>query len=1025
MSIPSASPVNGTLAHSQSGTIDYAGYHTIKLNSSIPLPEDKYFSVVVRLGNQNLIPVEGKVSNFTDNATIEKGSFFSSDGTNWKTGSSIGANACVKAFTTTNNNANPGITTSSLSDAVINKSYSAKLAAIGLIPVTWTKTSGDLPTGLTMTSTGYIYGVPTVEGTSNFTVKAKNSKGSVSKNFSITVTDGISITTKSFSGMVGTTFNETLKTSLGSGITWSANGELPYGLSLNSNTGVIKGKPTLEGTYTVSFTASNSTGSVTDDVIFYIEAQATKPVIKISSLPNATVGINYEKEITLTGSDPIKLSVSGLPDGLSLDEKILKGTPEVSGTYTLKFTAENRATEISGTAVTKSLKLVIKDAVPVIKEISFDYGIVGVEYPETQLTYTGGSGTIKWSAASLPSGMKLTTDGLLYGTPKKAGKYSPKFTVKNSSGNTSFKTTFMVYAPPELSTTKLANATSGKNYSTQIKLTGSLPLTSFDLEGLPDGLVFSPDLTRGTGKITGISRLAGTYSLDIVAQNLAGSFDKNIIFKVNGSAPRISMKTVRKGKIGTFFGLSADLTGSLPINLSYSVTKSDLEKAGISSFDDLKLIFASDDNSFSLSGVPNKSVKNLPVTFKATNAFGTATKKTSITIAGTKPYFLSPDKNITITVLPNASMKIDIGFTGTETMTISATGLPSTMNIHRHPMLASGLCKSHIRGNAPSTESKNIINVHVTNADGKATRKITLLTRVPPKIKSEELPNATYKKTYSKKLTATGSKPITWKVISGATPTGLKFSSSGGNFTGKPTAVGDFTFKVQATNLMGSTTQEFTISVKSADVKNSVASYETNTNTNTNTDENIIENTSDSENIFDDDEIAAQEISNISENDLSVSENEDYALNNSSTGTYTEDGMLIIAELPEVEILTAGEYKFNITLDEDVPSGMELFFRNGINAENLENVKFLYDDAEIKVTALESEHELEILATLEPGVYAPVILAAYSENKDDNSDLKTSEAALNKNSGGCNSGVDLIALTFALILITAIKSKVK
>jgi hypothetical protein len=83
------------------------------------------------------------------------------------------------------------ITTTSLPGGSLNKPYSQTLVATGgTQPITsWTITSGNLPTGLTLNpSTGVISGTPTVAGSSSFTVQATDSaRGTVSKSLTLTV----------------------------------------------------------------------------------------------------------------------------------------------------------------------------------------------------------------------------------------------------------------------------------------------------------------------------------------------------------------------------------------------------------------------------------------------------------------------------------------------------------------------------------------------------------------------------------------------------------------------------------------------------------------------------------------------------------------------------------------------------------------------------------------------------------------------------------------------------------------------
>ena len=94
----------------------------------------------------------------------------------------------------------PTITTDSLPNGTEGTSYSQTLTATGTAPITWSVTSGSLPTGLTLNeSTGLISGTPTSEGTSNFTVTATNSGGSDSKPLSITISSATNIPVQSVS----------------------------------------------------------------------------------------------------------------------------------------------------------------------------------------------------------------------------------------------------------------------------------------------------------------------------------------------------------------------------------------------------------------------------------------------------------------------------------------------------------------------------------------------------------------------------------------------------------------------------------------------------------------------------------------------------------------------------------------------------------------------------------------------------------------------------------------------------------
>ena len=84
------------------------------------------------------------------------------------------------------------VTTDTLPDGKTGKAYSHTLTAIGAAPITWSIDEGALPAGLSLNEkTGEIRGIPTAEGTAEFTVKAENSEGSDTRALSITVNDAV------------------------------------------------------------------------------------------------------------------------------------------------------------------------------------------------------------------------------------------------------------------------------------------------------------------------------------------------------------------------------------------------------------------------------------------------------------------------------------------------------------------------------------------------------------------------------------------------------------------------------------------------------------------------------------------------------------------------------------------------------------------------------------------------------------------------------------------------------------------
>ncbi|MEX8512815.1 MAG: lectin like domain-containing protein [Leptothrix ochracea] len=169
-----STPSAGTLqsAATVTGTLPYAGYHTIRLASPVTLAPNEKFSVVVKFVNSTSaypVPLERSVPGFTSSVISVAGrSFISHDGRAWSDRATSGDQVNIRAMT--------GLSLDALPDAQQGQAYRQNLhVSDGTGPYTYAVTRGSLPAGLSLASDGTLSGTPGTSGRATFMISATDS----------------------------------------------------------------------------------------------------------------------------------------------------------------------------------------------------------------------------------------------------------------------------------------------------------------------------------------------------------------------------------------------------------------------------------------------------------------------------------------------------------------------------------------------------------------------------------------------------------------------------------------------------------------------------------------------------------------------------------------------------------------------------------------------------------------------------------------------------------------------------------
>ena len=237
-------------------------------------------------------------------------------------------------------------------------------------------------------------------------------------------------------------------------------------------------------------------------------------VVSPAPLPAAVINMPYSTTLTSTGGKgPFTWALASgtLPPGLSISTAgVISGTSTVLGTTSFKVQVTDSQTPTA--AVDSASKTITVNPTLSIATTSLTAGSVGVPY-SGPLTASGGVPPYTWTLTSgtLPSGLTLSTSGVISGTP--TNQETQTFTVQVSDSQTPAATAsttlgLTISGPIGRLNGNYVFYFSGFQNGSQVMQSGSF--TSDGQGNITTGLMDSNGATGALTKLT----FTGTYSLD-------------------------------------------------------------------------------------------------------------------------------------------------------------------------------------------------------------------------------------------------------------------------------------------------------------------------------------------------------------------------------------------------------------------------------------------------------------------------------------------------------------------------------
>jgi len=604
----------------------------------------------------------------------------------------------------------------------------------------------------------------------------------------VNVAAGLAITTKTLpAGTLNAPYTATVATTGGMGPYTFAATNLPAGLTINSNSGVISGTPTgPAGTSTANLTVKDSTNPQLSAFASLSISIAPPPlaITTASPLTSGAVGVAYTATVAATGgTTPYTWSATGLAAGLTINASsgVISGTPTgPTGTSTANVTVKDSATPQQ--IANASLSITIRATLTISTTSPLTSGIVNTAYTATVVA-AGGPTPYTWSATSLPAGLTINAStGAITGSPTgPAGTSTANVTVKDSSNPQQTATaglSITIVTQLAVTTTSLPAGVMNTVYTATVAATGGATPYTWSATGLPAGLTINASTGAITGSPTGP---AGTGAAAVTVKD--------------SSNPQLSASANLSITIASQLGITTASPLSVGIlNTAYTATVA--ATGGTTPY------------TWSATGLPagltinasTGAISGLPTGPAGTGAANVTVKDSSnpqlrasanLSIAIVSPLGMSTASPLSPGVLNTPYTATVAATGGTTPYTWSATGLPAGLTINASTGAISGSPTGPAGTSAAIVTVKDSSNPQLSAS---ANLSITIASQLAITTASPLSPgvlNTAYTATVA---AMGGTAPYTWSAS--GLPGGLTINAGTGAITGTPTGSGTSTVNV-------------------------------------------------------------------------------------------------------------------------------------------------------------------------------------------------------------------------------------